>query len=283
MAQDVIVGHGRGCRSRQRCAAAADRERWSAARHQQRGCGALPRRPVCLTPVTARLPRCSGRGEGVPMRPLSSSRSTRIVVRSRRPNGTSPPSNRCTESTWPTSSAWRSTRPATRTLPRTSPSRCSSARSKRCPASASRAAVARAPSRSGSTRIARHVIANARRTERRHPVVAIEAALDLRAPDDPAAAAEARLETQRAWRAVMDLPGRPAAGAPAATRPRAQRPRDRARHGPLRGRRAGAHPPRPGQRPQPAGYMSSGQEAATQLDVALGKLLGQPGAPGHGR
>ncbi len=54
--------------------------------------------------------------------------------------------------------------------------------------------------------IARHAIANERRTERRHPVVAIEAALDLRAPDDPAAAAEARLETQRAWRAVMDLP-----------------------------------------------------------------------------
>lgn len=54
--------------------------------------------------------------------------------------------------------------------------------------------------------IARHAIANERRTERRHPVVAIEAALHLPAPDDPAGTAEARLETQRAWRAVMDLP-----------------------------------------------------------------------------
>lgn len=54
--------------------------------------------------------------------------------------------------------------------------------------------------------IARHVIANQRRTERRHPVEVIEAALHLRAPDDPAAAAETRLEAERAWSAVMDLP-----------------------------------------------------------------------------
>jgi RNA polymerase sigma-70 factor, ECF subfamily len=54
--------------------------------------------------------------------------------------------------------------------------------------------------------IARHVIANERRTGRRHPMAAIEAALDLHAADDPAAAAEARLEGERAWSAVMALP-----------------------------------------------------------------------------
>lgn len=54
--------------------------------------------------------------------------------------------------------------------------------------------------------IARHVIANERRAQRRHPVEVIEAALHLRARDDPAAAAETRLEAQRAWSAVMELP-----------------------------------------------------------------------------
>jgi len=54
--------------------------------------------------------------------------------------------------------------------------------------------------------IARHVIANERRTRRRRPVDAIEAALEVHAPDDPAAAAVSRLEAQRAWQAVRALP-----------------------------------------------------------------------------
>jgi len=41
---------------------------------------------------------------------------------------------------------------------------------------------------------------------RRHPTDPIEAALGLRAPDDPAATAVTRLEAQRAWDAVMELP-----------------------------------------------------------------------------
>jgi len=54
--------------------------------------------------------------------------------------------------------------------------------------------------------IARNVIANERRRDRRHPQDPIELALGLRAPDDPAAAAETRLEAERALKAVMELP-----------------------------------------------------------------------------
>jgi RNA polymerase sigma-70 factor (ECF subfamily) len=54
--------------------------------------------------------------------------------------------------------------------------------------------------------IARRVISNERRMRRRRPVAAIEAAAELRAPDDPAAAAESHLEAARAWRAVRALP-----------------------------------------------------------------------------
>ena len=54
--------------------------------------------------------------------------------------------------------------------------------------------------------IARNVISNERRSLRRHPTDPIEAALGLRAPDDPAATAVTRLEAQRAWDAVMELP-----------------------------------------------------------------------------
>jgi RNA polymerase sigma-70 factor (ECF subfamily) len=54
--------------------------------------------------------------------------------------------------------------------------------------------------------IARHVIANERRTRRRRPVSVIEAAHEVPAPDDPAAAAVTRLEAERAWQAVLALP-----------------------------------------------------------------------------
>jgi len=54
--------------------------------------------------------------------------------------------------------------------------------------------------------IARNVISNERRRHRRHPEDPIELALDLRAPDDPAATAETRLEARRALAAVMELP-----------------------------------------------------------------------------
>jgi len=54
--------------------------------------------------------------------------------------------------------------------------------------------------------IARNVISNQRRHQRRHPEDPLELALDLRASDDPAAAAETRLEAQRALAAVMELP-----------------------------------------------------------------------------
>lgn len=54
--------------------------------------------------------------------------------------------------------------------------------------------------------IARNIISNERRRHRRHPEEPITLALDLRASDDPAATVEARLEAQRAWAAVMDLP-----------------------------------------------------------------------------
>lgn len=54
--------------------------------------------------------------------------------------------------------------------------------------------------------IARNVISNERRRGRRHPEHPIELALHLRAPDDPAATAETRLEARRALEAVMELP-----------------------------------------------------------------------------
>ena len=53
--------------------------------------------------------------------------------------------------------------------------------------------------------IARNVISNERRRDRRHPQDPIELALQLRASDDPAAAAETHLEAQRALEAVMEL------------------------------------------------------------------------------
>jgi RNA polymerase sigma-70 factor (ECF subfamily) len=54
--------------------------------------------------------------------------------------------------------------------------------------------------------IARNVISNERRRERRHREDPIELALDLPAADDPAAAAERRIEARRALDAVMELP-----------------------------------------------------------------------------
>jgi RNA polymerase sigma-70 factor (ECF subfamily) len=54
--------------------------------------------------------------------------------------------------------------------------------------------------------IARNVIANHRRHEWRHPQDPLALALGLAAPDDPAAAAERRIEAQRALAAVMELP-----------------------------------------------------------------------------
>lgn len=54
--------------------------------------------------------------------------------------------------------------------------------------------------------IARNAIANERRRERRNPQDPLELALGVPAPDDPAAAAETRLEAERALEAVMELP-----------------------------------------------------------------------------
>jgi RNA polymerase sigma-70 factor (ECF subfamily) len=54
--------------------------------------------------------------------------------------------------------------------------------------------------------IARNVIANERRRRRRHPEDPIDAAIDLSAPDDPAATAVTRSEASRAWQAVRELP-----------------------------------------------------------------------------
>lgn len=54
--------------------------------------------------------------------------------------------------------------------------------------------------------IARNAVANHRRRQRRHPEEPIELALALPAPDDPAAAAETRLEARRALEAVLELP-----------------------------------------------------------------------------
>ena len=52
----------------------------------------------------------------------------------------------------------------------------------------------------------RGVSGHERRFARRHPQAPIEAALDRRAADDPAATIEARLEAQRVWDVVMELP-----------------------------------------------------------------------------
>jgi len=54
--------------------------------------------------------------------------------------------------------------------------------------------------------IARNVIANERRRQRRHPEDVIDAALELSAPDDPAETALTRVEARRAWQAVRELP-----------------------------------------------------------------------------
>lgn len=54
-------------------------------------------------------------------------------------------------------------------------------------------------------RIARTTIANERRHARRHPVAPLEQAIEVTAPDDPAAAAIARDEMGRAWQAVDRL------------------------------------------------------------------------------
>ena len=53
--------------------------------------------------------------------------------------------------------------------------------------------------------VARNVIANERRRQRRHPEDAIDAALEIAAPDDPAATALTRVEARRAWQAVREL------------------------------------------------------------------------------
>jgi RNA polymerase sigma-70 factor, ECF subfamily len=54
--------------------------------------------------------------------------------------------------------------------------------------------------------ICRNQLANARRTQRRHPVAPLELAAAVAAPDDPAEAAIAREQGARAWRAVERLP-----------------------------------------------------------------------------
>ena len=54
--------------------------------------------------------------------------------------------------------------------------------------------------------IARNVIANERRHDRRHPTDPLELAVGLAAPDDPATSAETRIEAERALAAVMELP-----------------------------------------------------------------------------
>ena len=55
-------------------------------------------------------------------------------------------------------------------------------------------------------RIARNVVANERRTDRRRPVSPLEEAVGLHAPDDVAETAAAREAGSAAWRAVARLP-----------------------------------------------------------------------------
>jgi RNA polymerase sigma-70 factor, ECF subfamily len=54
--------------------------------------------------------------------------------------------------------------------------------------------------------IARHTIANERRTRRRRPVVPLEAATFVAAGRDPADVAAERAELERAWTAIDELP-----------------------------------------------------------------------------
>jgi RNA polymerase sigma-70 factor, ECF subfamily len=55
-------------------------------------------------------------------------------------------------------------------------------------------------------RIARNVVANERRTDRRRPVSPLEAAAELHSPDDVVEAAAAREAGDAAWQAVARLP-----------------------------------------------------------------------------
>ena len=55
-------------------------------------------------------------------------------------------------------------------------------------------------------RIARNALANERRRDRRHPQAALDAALEMAAPDDTEATVVARDEADRAWRAIERLP-----------------------------------------------------------------------------
>ena len=56
-------------------------------------------------------------------------------------------------------------------------------------------------------RIARNVVANARRTRRRHPVAPLEAAAAVASPADVEREAGRREDAAEAWRAVARLPG----------------------------------------------------------------------------
>jgi RNA polymerase sigma-70 factor, ECF subfamily len=56
-------------------------------------------------------------------------------------------------------------------------------------------------------RIARNVIANHRRSARRHPTASLEAAAGVVSPDDPEGRAVARAEASAAWAAVRRLRG----------------------------------------------------------------------------
>jgi RNA polymerase sigma-70 factor (ECF subfamily) len=54
--------------------------------------------------------------------------------------------------------------------------------------------------------IARNALSNERRRARRHPVSPLDLAAEFPATDDPQAAAARRLEVQRAWSAIEQLP-----------------------------------------------------------------------------
>ena len=54
--------------------------------------------------------------------------------------------------------------------------------------------------------IARHTLANERRTQRRHPVMSLDAAAFVPAGRDPADVATDRVELERAWEAIDSLP-----------------------------------------------------------------------------
>jgi RNA polymerase sigma-70 factor (ECF subfamily) len=55
-------------------------------------------------------------------------------------------------------------------------------------------------------RIARNLVANERRHDRRHPQAGLDRVADLAAADDPAAQAEEREAVAQAWRAIDRLP-----------------------------------------------------------------------------